>query len=245
MTTTVSSSALFQMGFAPEAVGAALIKSLGDTQVALDQLLASTPAPDADHGLSDEEEARLLAQAIAMSLSPTEMPRPRTASQRPAPSSSSPRKSQRAAPPSSSSSANPHWSPPRYVPPDASDARGPRTLSLVEHVDVRDGGYAWTGASAFLDTGNQALTLIDTEYAARHAIFRPGQAPERWTTIRGVVPGASTRAPCVTIALRVRNQEMLIEAAVSPMGGGHDLLIGADVLSKLFAAGFRIGAGSM
>merc|ERR1719198_1982629 len=96
------------------------------------------------------------------------------------------------------------------------------------------------------------MTLIDTHFAARHAIYKPehaasllglassfGQA-ERWTTIHGVVPGASTRAPVVTIALKVRNETFVIEAAVSPMSG-HDLLIGKDVLGRLFDAGFRIG----
>merc|ERR1719231_605581 len=103
------------------------------------------------------------------------------------------------------------------------------------------------------------MTLVDPSFAARHAIYRPDAAAallgrgggggfgtaERWTTIRGVVPGASSRAPVVTLALKVRDQEMLIEAAVSEMPGHDDLLIGADVLQKLFEAGFRIGAGSM
>lgn len=135
---------------------------------------------------------------------------------------------------------------------------GSRTLSLVETVQIRDGGYCYQAAKAFLDTGNQLMTLVDTRFAARHAIYRPdharanllgqrstgfGQA-ERWTTIQGVVPGATTRAPVVTIALKVRDQEMVIEAAVSELSG-HDLLIGADVLGRLFASGFRIGAGSM
>ena len=104
-------------------------------------------------------------------------------------------------------------------------------------------------------------TFVDPKcmrFAARHAIYKPdhagpsllgqrsagfGQA-ERWTTIQGVVQGATTRAPVVTIALKVRDQEMVIEAAVSELSG-HDLLIGADVLGRLFASGFRIGAGSM
>jgi len=67
---------------------------------------------------------------------------------------------------------------------------------------------------------------------------------EGWTTVRGVVPGASTRAPVVTIALRIRGEDMLIKAIVSDMQG-HDLLLGAEVLGKLFEMGFRIGEGSM
>lgn len=144
------------------------------------------------------------------------------------------------------------------MPADNASARGPRTLRLVEEVAIRDGGYQWQRATAFLDTGNQAMTLVDPEFARRHAIYRSdhaavlgvhggasafGQA-ERWTTIHGVVPGASSRAPCVTISLKVRDQEFLIQAAVSKVPS-HDLLIGADVLGRLFEAGFRIGAGSM
>jgi predicted aspartyl protease len=123
---------------------------------------------------------------------------------------------------------------------------------------VRDGGYSWQPATAFLDTGNQHKTIIDTDYARRHAIYRPaseaaaifgeatgsfGQA-ESWTTVNGVVPGASVRAPVVTIGLKIRGEEYLIPAIVSEMKG-HDLLLGVDVLTRLFNSGFQIGAGSV
>ena len=53
------------------------------------------------------------------------------------------------------------------------------------------------------------------------------------------------RAPCITIQLRLRGQDFVVQAAVSELGGGTDLLLGVDVLERLFAAGFRIGAGSV
>jgi hypothetical protein len=210
--------------------------------------LAPDPNPQAeDASISADEEARLLAQAIEMSLAPEPVSTLKKPRRTPPAASSRP-------PAASSSGVNPLWAPPRYVPAD--DSRGPRTLNLVEEVQVRDAGYSWQRATAFLDTGNQHMTLVDTAFAQRHALYRPdhasqllglgtsfGQA-ERWTTIHGVVPGASTRAPVVTIALKVRNEEIVLLAAVSPMST-HDLLIGKDVLGRLFDAGFRIGAGSM
>jgi len=236
---TIDSEALFHLGFYPEAVGRALVSTRGDAAAALKVLqrqadgVSKEKAAPAEEAIDDE--ARQLELALKMSLEPAKKaPRPST----------------------SSSGANPLWQPPRYLPAGHSVERGSKTLSLVESVRVRDGGYAWQAASAFLDTGNQAITLIDPVFAARHAIYKPdaaaallgtatgfGQA-ERWQTIRGVVPGASTRAPVVTVALKVRDQEMTIQAAVSEMHG-HDLLLGADVIARLFEAGFRLGAGSM
>jgi len=98
------------------------------------------------------------------------------------------------------------------------------------------------------------------DFALRHAIYRPashgpanfggeatgssfGQA-EGWTTVQGVVPGATARAPYVTIGLKIRGEEYVIRAIVSEMKG-HDLLLGVDVLERLFNSGFRIGAGSV
>ena len=244
----VTAQSLFQMGFVPEAVGRALVAALGDARAALDLLRSSTMVKQAPAAaeLSVEEEDYLLAQAIEMSLSPA------------AAGASPPSKKAKASEaPKSTDDANPHWAPPRYVPAGDATARGPRTLSLVEDVEVRDGGFSWQKARAFLDTGNQHMTLVDTRFAARHAIYNPNRAAnllglpgssfgdaERWTTIHGVVPGASSRSPVVTIALKVRSEEFIIQAAVSEMGS-HDLLIGTDVLGRLFSAGFRIGAGSM
>merc|ERR550514_2524946 len=131
-------------------------------------------------------EARELAAAIAASLAATPAPAPATAPPAPVPSSE-----------------NPFWAPARYV-PAALD--GDRTLSLVEDVQVRNGAHAWAPAKAFLDTGNQAMTILDARFAAAHGIYRPdaGLPPEGFTTLHGVVPGASSRALTVSIALKVR-----------------------------------------
>ena len=91
--------------------------------------------------------------------------------------------------------------------------------------------------------GNGGVTLVDASFAARHAIHRQGWPVERHTVIRGVVPGATSQAPVITIALQIRGQEMLIPAAVSSLPN-EDLLVSMDVINQLFAAGFRMGAGS-
>lgn len=239
---SLTAASLFAMNFDREAVGRALVSSLGDTKAAL-AILRQEEAKAIEPEISKEEEQRLLEEAIKMSMEP------------PAPAKKPKRTSSSQ---SAASSGNPLWQPPRYVPVDNLAERGPQTLALVEVVEVRDGGFQWQTASAFLDTGNQHMTLVDTRYAAKHAIYSPAHpmahllgshasgfgAAERWTTIHGVVPGASTRAPVVTIALKVRNESMLIEAAVCEMGS-HDLLIGKNVLARLFESGFLIGAGSM
>lgn len=235
----IDSVSLFKMGFPAEAVGQSLVEARGDPVLAHEILLRKQPSastattttcPADDEG--DEEEARQLELALKLSLE-------------------RPPAKRRASP----AAANPLWAPPRYMPTDSrSIEAGPRTLNLLESVQVRDGGYGWQGATAFLDTGNQAMTLVDTRFAERHALYKKDAVPllsgssfgmaERWTTIRGVVPGSSTRAPVVTLAIKVRDQEMLIPAAVSECTG-HDLLLGADVIGRLFDAGFRLGAGSM
>lgn len=119
-----------------------------------------------------------------------------------------------------------------------------KTLRLRETAMVRDGGFTWQPASAFLDTGNQHMTIVDTAFAARHGILVPHaegvfSQVEDWTTLQGVVPGAQKRVPVVTIALQIRGMDFLIRAAVSDMPGS-DLLVGIDVLRDLFAAGFTI-----
>ena len=134
----------------------------------------------------------------------------------------------------------PFWAPARYVP---TSLQGDRTLSLVEDVQVRNGAYAWSPAKAFLDTGNQAMTIL-TRASPSAGIYRAdaGIPPEGWMTLRGVVPGASSQAPVITIALKIRGQEYLIRA-VNELSG-PPLLLGIDVLRQLFAAGFKISAGS-
>eukprot|EP00308_Calcidiscus_leptoporus_P012894 CAMPEP_0119353816 /NCGR_PEP_ID=MMETSP1334-20130426/2919_1 /TAXON_ID=127549 /ORGANISM="Calcidiscus leptoporus, Strain RCC1130" /LENGTH=224 /DNA_ID=CAMNT_0007367199 /DNA_START=63 /DNA_END=738 /DNA_ORIENTATION=+ len=134
-------------------------------------------------------------------------------------------------------------SPARYMPgkPD-----GDQSLSRRESIEVRDGGYAWRPARALLDTGNEALTVIDTAFARRHSIYSGGggggvfDLAERWVTLRGVVPGASVQAPVLTVALRIRGHSLVMQAAVSELGPGTDVLVGVDAIEQLFAAGFAL-----
>ena len=142
---------------------------------------------------------------------------------------------------SPTSATDSFWSPPRYVPPALSDAQ--RTLSLIERAKVRDGGYEWQDATALLDTGNSHITLVDARFAARHAIYLPGQQAERYVTIRGVVPGATTQAPVVTIALKIRGQDLIVPAAISTLNN-EDVLVDIGTINQLFSAGFRMAAGS-
>ena len=220
----IESAELFTMGFEDDAVGRALVRARGNAMAALKLLRIEAG--------SDEEDDQQLQRALKMSLG-TPLP-PENAH--------------------SEALANPLWAPPRYVPSKLE--RGGK-LNVVEEVMVRDGAYTWQRASAFLDTGNQHMTIVDPPFAKEHAIYCPDEAPlwrnhsgsafgqaERWTTIRGVVPGATTRAPVVTIALKVRDEEMVVEAAVNEMAS-HHLLVGAEVLTRLFAAGYSLGAGSM
>jgi len=243
---------LFQMGFAPESVGRALVNALGDTHKALEILSqeprlsdaaacsADVPPPDdvapADEPLSEEEQLEL---AIRLSLNEGRQNSQLAGTKAEASQTRADDKR---------SLSNPLWMPPRFLPAQGADAlrvHGGGTLNLVEDVEVRDGGYCWQRGRAFLDTGNQHMTIIDRRFAARHAIFQEGSGQaERWT-LHGVVPGASSSAPVVTIALKLRGEEFVIQAAVSDMGGGHDLLLGVDVLGRLFASGFHIGTGSM
>jgi len=249
---------LFKMGFADDAVGRALVEAKGDAKRALEILKvpsAGPPPPRVEmdqalpaetmiepatgEQLSEEEQLELAIQMSLRGSAKTGSDRDRRLNE---------------AATSSAPTSNPLWAPPRYLPAEGADAlrvHGGQTLSLVEDIEVRDGGYSWQRGKAFLDTGNQHMTIIDRRFAARHAIY--GDTPafagsslaERWTTLHGVVPGASSSAPVVTIALKLRGEEFTIQAAVSDMGGRHDLLLGVDVLGRMFASGFRIGNGSM
>ena len=167
----------------------------------------------------DEEE---LAAAIALSLQQEVLHTPpRLEAQRP--------------------EATPFWSPPRYTP--AARSEGDRLLNLMERAQVRDGGYEWQSCTALLDTGNAGLTVVDERFAARHAIYRQGQPAERFVTLRGVVPGVMSRAPVVTIALKIRGHDLIVPAAISTLSN-EDVLVSMDCINQLFAAGFRLGAGS-
>jgi hypothetical protein len=90
--------------------------------------------------------------------------------------------------------------PKRYAPPEEDSNR---TLQVDETVLMRDGSFAPQPASAILDTGNSAMTVIDESFALRHAIYVPPSAGSHsvfaeaveWTTLRGINAGAETRAP--------------------------------------------------
>lgn len=148
-------------------------------------------------------------------------------------------------PSSSSSSRNSdNWlfSPPRYLPPSQ---HLDLVLGLREAIKIRDGGFQWQPATALLDTGNQHLTIVQPAYAARHSLYNPSEGgllaqPDSWTTLRGVVPGATSRAPVITIRLSIREHEFTVSVAVSELGANEDVLLGLDVLEQLFALGFRI-----
>ncbi|KAL1523577.1 hypothetical protein AB1Y20_018513 [Prymnesium parvum] len=136
-------------------------------------------------------------------------------------------------------------SPPRYRPPAAA---ADRSLRVRERIELCDGGAAWRQAEALLDTGNAHMTVLQPALAARLALYDPRAGgmlsrPEAWTTLRGVVPGASVRAPVITVRLRVREHEFTVAAAVSELGGDEEVLLGMDVLQPLFASGFRISNG--
>ena len=86
---------------------------------------------------------------------------------------------------------------------------------------------------------------MDEAFARRHRIFVPGASSvfaqaEREVTLRGVVPGAETQAPVVTVALRLRGREFMLPVAISTLQG-DDVLVGVDMLEQLFAEGWRIG----
>ena len=70
----------------------------------------------------------------------------------------------------------------------------------------------------------------------------PNQA-ERWVTLHGVVPGASVTVPVVTAELRVRGHTFRLQVAVSELGGRTEVLVGIDVIERLWAAGVRIERG--
>jgi len=132
--------------------------------------------------------------------------------------------------------------PKRYAPPEEDTNR---TLQVDETVLMRDGGFAPQPASAILDTGNSAMTVIDESFALRHAIYVPPSAGSHsvfaeaveWTTLRGINAGAETRAPVVHASLALRGREFTLRCAVAPLPG-HDVLVGLDVLRPLFADGY-------
>ena len=59
-------------------------------------------------------------------------------------------------------------------------------------------------------------------------------------TLHGVVPGASVTVPVVTAELRVRGHTFRLQVAVSELGGRTEVLVGIDVIERLWAAGVRM-----
>jgi predicted aspartyl protease len=141
--------------------------------------------------------------------------------------------------------------PRRYRPPPmkANDREPLRARS--ECVEVRDNGrHAWVHARrSLLDTGNEHMTVLDRRFAEALGVAsgrgRGGgvfSQPERYTTLRGVNPGAETRAPVHTVSLRLRGREFTVPVAVCELA--HlDVLVGLDVLQPLFSEGLRLVAG--
>ena len=86
------------------------------------------------------------------------------------------------------------------------------------------------------------MTVIDEAFARRHAIYAESSAfaPLGYTTLRGINPGAETRAPVVLAAVTLRGREFRIRAAVSPLTR-MDILVGMDILEALFADGLALG----
>ena len=143
-------------------------------------------------------------------------------------------------PPPAAASSETFNDPSRYRPASEHDDHTVPLQVQGEPLMVRDGGYQWQSASCILDTGNAAITVIDSDYAKRHAILQDGSVfgrPEEYTTLRGINPGAETRAPVVTACLSLRGREFTIKCAISPMPGS-DVLVGMDVLRGLFSDGF-------
>ena len=140
--------------------------------------------------------------------------------------------------------------PSRYVPPPE---HGEHTLQVVGgRVTVHAAGQSTT-AIALLDTGNEHMTVIDESFARRHGIYAPAdgarqprqrsvfaEAVREYTTLRGINPGAETRAPVITVSLTLRGRQFTIRTAISPLPGGHEVLVGLDVLRPLFAEGFVV-----
>ena len=122
-----------------------------------------------------------------------------------------------------------------------------RALQQVEPVELLDGYNAWRTADALLDTGNEHLTCVDEAYAVGLGIFDPSARSgvhaksTGTTTLRGIVPGAEAETATIHAKLRIRGVEFgPMRMAVTRLEERRPILVGMDVLSELFAAGFHI-----
>ena len=156
---------------------------------------------------------------------------------------------QHAADDATPSSASPH-APPRYMPgaagdePSAGADRSDRVLNQSEQIELRDGRGKWQLATALLDTGNELMTCIDTSFAQVLGLYDSSSsifAPQEHVTLRGIVPGATATAPVVTATLRMRGFEFKsLRVALTELGANRPVLLGMDVLERLFASGLSI-----
>ena len=148
---------------------------------------------------------------------------------------------QHAADDATPSSASPHAAGDE---PSAGADRSDRVLNQSEQIELLDGRGKWQLATALLDTGNELMTCIDTSFAQVLGLYDSSSsifAPQEHVTLRGIVPGATATAPVVTATLRMRGFEFKsLRVALTELGANRPVLLGMDVLERLFASGLSI-----
>jgi hypothetical protein len=138
------------------------------------------------------------------------------------------------------------FDPPRYVPRPLEPAE--RALKQVEPIRVLDGRGAWQLTDALLDTGNELLTCVDEAFAISLGLHVPNSPATGGhggdsVTLRGIVPGAQAQATVINVQLEVRGVAFgPMRVALTRLDTHRPVLLGMDVLSELFSAGFHIGS---
>ena len=138
------------------------------------------------------------------------------------------------------------FDPPRYVPRPLEPAE--RALKQVEPIRVLDGRGAWQLTDALLDTGNELLTCVDEAFAISLGLHVPNSPATGGhggdsVTLRGIVPGAQAQATVINVQLEVRGVAFgPMRVALTRLDSHRPVLLGMDVLSELFSAGFHIGS---
>jgi hypothetical protein len=138
------------------------------------------------------------------------------------------------------------FDPPRYVPTPLEPAE--RALKQVELIRVLDGRGAWQLTDALLDTGNELLTCVDEAFAISLGLHVPNSPATGGhggdsVTLRGIVPGAQAQATVINVQLEVRGVAFgPMRVALTRLDTHRPVLLGMDVLSELFSAGFHIGS---
>lgn len=134
------------------------------------------------------------------------------------------------------------YNPPRYTP--KVEGQSDLSLRVLETVQIQDLRGVWQPATAMLDTGNGALTIVDTEFARRLGLVGEGRnmlgAHHRTARVHGVVPGASSNLPVVWAKLRLKGREVTLEVGIGELQQ-QQILAGMDVLQHFFADGYTIG----